>query len=149
MRRVRDSPFSEPRALGDMLRQELETRVRRFGPSRAWFRHAQEWAEIRIGEVSILRKNHDFDVLVDFSLANRPACRYRFVFPDVWRKALNEEDSIRPMSGVSPPPGTVSGNTAEGFVTYLHTFFGEELEAGDLGLPECDESRLVVINYEW
>jgi hypothetical protein len=141
--------FAEPQALGDMLRPELESRLRKFGPSRAWFPRAQEWADIIIGDVSIRRKDHDFDVLVDFSLAKRPACRYRFVFPDLWRKALAEEHSIGSVSEVALPPRTVSGDTGEGFVTVLHTLFGEKLEAGDLGLPECDESRVTLINYEW
>jgi hypothetical protein len=141
--------FSEPQALGDVLRRELETRLRKFGPSGAWLRRAQEWAEISIGDVSIRRKDHDFDVLVDFSVTKRPACRYRFVFPDLWRKALAEEHSTGSVSEVALPPETVSGDTAEGFVTILHTLFDEQLGAGDLGLPECDESRVTLINYEW
>lgn len=132
-----------------MLRRGLETRLREFGPSRAWFPGAEEVAEIHIGDVSIRRKDNDFDLLVDFSLADRPACRYRFVFPDVWMKALAEEALPTSANAIPSQPESIGADTTEGFVTILHTLFDEELGAGDLGLPECDESRVTIINYEW
>ena len=134
-----------------MLRREFETRLRTVGPTGAWFPRAEKWAEIHIGDVSIRRKDQDFDVLVDFSLSDRPACRYRFVFPDVWKQALAEEHDLRSANAVrsQPPTESISADTVEGFVTILHALFAEQLGAGDLGLPECDESRVTIINYEW